>query len=132
MFSPFSPSTWAQEGATAGIYGAIADQQDAAVTGAKITLLDIDRNQTHTAISNYQGQYSFPQIPMGHYRLIIAQSGFKTFEQDGIRLAVNDNRRVDVTLQIGELSTKVTVEAAAAQVETSSAALKMVVDGKRY
>ena len=57
--------------------------------------------------------------------------GFRTFEQTGIVLEVNDNRKIDVVLQVGDISTKVEVAAAAAAVETANATLKSVVEGKR-
>lgn len=122
---------FAQQAGTAGVYGAVSDPQGASVPGAKITLLDLARNQKRTALANEQGQYAFPQIPIGAYQLSVEHPGFRTFEQTNIELAVNDNRRVDVTMQLGEATTKVTVSAATAQVETASATLKTVVDGKR-
>ena len=51
-------------------------------------------------------------------------SAFKTFEHQGISLEVNDNRKIDVIMQLGEPSTRITVEAAGAQVETSSAIIQ--------
>jgi hypothetical protein len=126
-----SPAVRAQQAGTAGIYGAVQDAQGAVVPGAHVTLVDVARNQDRTASSNAEGLYSFPALPVGDYRVRVSHPGFHTFDQAGIHLEVNDNRKVDVKLEIGEVSTKVQVEAAAVAVVTSSATLKSVVDSKQ-
>jgi len=57
------------------------------------------------------GEFLFPLLPVGEYRITVEQSGFKRYEQIGLLLQVNDNVKVDVRLEVGELSTSVTVEA---------------------
>ena len=121
----------AQQLGTAGIFGAVTDPQGAIIAGATVTLTHVERNQVRITRTNNEGQFVFPLIPVGAYILRVEQSGFKTFEQRGIELQVNDNRKVDVALDIGDIATKVMVEAAGAAVETSSATIKNVVDGKR-
>jgi hypothetical protein len=121
----------AQQLGTAGIYGTVYDPQGGIIPGAQVTLTHLERNQTWEATTNNQGQYAFPLIPVGSYRISVRAPGFKLFEQTGIVLQVNDNRRVDATLEVGDIATRVVVEAAPVAVETSSATVKTVVDGKR-
>ncbi len=122
---------FAQQSGTAGIFGSVVDAQGGAMPGAKVTLTHIDRNQVREAATNEVGQYTFPLIPIGSYKIAVQHEGFKAFEQTGIELQVNDNIKIDVTLQVGDVSTRVQVEAAGTTVETSSATIKNVVDGKR-
>lgn len=122
---------YAQQSGTAGIYGSVVDPQGAAIPGAKVTLTHLERNQDREATTNEAGQYVFPLIPIGNYRLRAQNPGFKVFEQTGILLQVNDNLKIDVPLEIGDITTRVQVEAAGATVETSSATIRNVVDGKR-
>src|SRR6266545_2965533 len=121
----------AQQRASAGIYGSVSDTQGAVIAGAKITLLHVSTNQSRTAVSNEVGQFQFPLIPVGEYALTAENTGFKRFQQTGIVLQVNDNVKVDVRLELGELSTVVKVEGYGVSVETSSASLKETVDSKR-
>ena len=121
----------AQQLGTAGIYGTVYDPQGGIIPGAQVTLTHLERNQTREGTTNNQGQYAFPLIPVGSYRISVRAPGFKLFEQTGIVLQVNDNRRVDATLEVGDIATRVVVEAAPVAVETSSATVKTVVDGKR-
>jgi hypothetical protein len=121
----------AQQSGTAGIYGAITDRQGAAIPGAAVTIVHLERNQTRTAATNEQGQYAFPLVPIGDYRISAEHPGFRTFEQKGLQVAVNDNRRLDITMDVGEVNTRIVVDAAAATVETSNATLQSTIDGRR-
>jgi hypothetical protein len=125
------PLATAQQLDTAGIYGKVTDPQGALILGAKVTLTDVARNQERAAITNAQGSFAFPSIPVGEYRIRMEHPGFRAFEQTGILLEVNDNRKIDVSLELGEVSSKVQVAAAAVAVETSNATLRSVVDSKR-
>jgi hypothetical protein len=120
-----------QQAGTAGIYGSVVDAQMGIIPGAKVTLTHVERNQERVATTNGEGQFVFPLIPVGTYKLRVEQQGFKTSEQTGILLEVNDNRKIDISLEVGDIATRVQVEAASATVETSSATIKNVVDGKR-
>ncbi len=121
----------AQQLATAGLYGTVYDPQGSVVPNAQVTLMHLERNQEREATSNELGQFSFVFLPVGQYRLTVRAAGFKLFEQTGIVLQVNDNRKLDVRLEVGDIATRVVVEAAPLAVETSSATVKTVVDGKR-
>lgn len=127
----FSACCFAQQAGTAGIFGTVVDSQGGAIPGAKVTLTHIERNQVRETVANQMGQYTFPLIPVGNYTIAVQHEGFKQFEQTGILLQVNDNTKIDVVLQVGDVSTRIEVEAAGATVETSNATIKNVVDGKR-
>src|SRR6476646_6834343 len=121
----------AQQGASAGLHGSVQDSQGAIIPGAKVTLMHLSTSQARDAVSNDVGQFQFPLIPVGSYRISVEKPGFKKFEQTGIQLQVNDNLKLDVGLELGEVSSVVKVEGAGIAVETSSAALKETVDSKR-
>jgi len=131
VFLLCAESAFAQQGASAGIYGSVTDSQAAVVAGTTITLLHVSTNQRRTTVSNDAGQFQFPLIPVGEYALSAERPGFKKFEQTGILLQVNDNVKVDIRLELGEVTSVVKVEASSVSVETSSAALKETVDSKR-
>jgi hypothetical protein len=120
-----------QQRDSAGLYGRVTDQSEAAVPAAEITLIHTGTGVTRTAQSRETGEFEFRTIPVGEYSLTVRKAGFSTVEQRGIVLQVNDNRRVDISLRVGELSTTVNVDAAPAAVDTSSATLKDTVDSQR-
>ena len=88
----------AQQRASAGIYGSVTDSQGAVVPGATVTLLHVTTNQERTATTSQDGEYLFPLLPVGEYRVSVEQSGFKKYTQTGLLLQVNDNVKVDVRL----------------------------------
>ncbi len=120
-----------QQRGSAGLYGRVADPQDASIPGAAVTLVHLATNQTRTAVSNDEGQYLFSLLPPGEYRLTIERAGFKRFQAGSLLLQVNDNLKVDARLEVGEVTTTVTVEGTGIAVETSSAAIKDTVDSRR-
>jgi len=81
--------------------------------------------------SNEAGSYVAAQLPVGVYTVTAEAAGFKSGIQEGIRVQVDENRRVDFRLEVGALSESITVEAAIAQVETREGTLKEVVDAER-
>lgn len=126
-----APSGVAQQRGSAGIYGSVLDSQGAVVPGTRVILVHVATNQTWTATSNPEGHYVFGLLPVGDYRITVEQPGFKRFEQKGILVRADDNVKVDVRLEVGEVTTSVTVEAYAVAVETSGATIKQTVDSQR-
>jgi hypothetical protein len=124
-------TVWGQARNTARLYGRVTDQQGSAIAGASADLVQMDTGVAHTTQSNLAGEFDFSAIPVGEYSLTVRKPGFRKVDERDILLQVNDNRRVDVSLVIGEVSTTIDVEAAAAAVETSSATIKDTVDSQR-
>src|ERR1043166_4957912 len=86
----------AQQRSSAGIYGSVSDSQGAVIPGAKVTGLHSSTNQARTTVTNLTGEYLFPLLPVGEYRISVEQPGFKRYEQTGLVLQVNDNAKVTV------------------------------------
>jgi hypothetical protein len=126
-----APQAWSQVRDTASLFGMVADAQSAVVPGAKITVTNAGTSQTRTAAADSAGGYLFSLLPVGTYSLTVEQAGFRKFERRGILLQTNENVRVDVKLEVGDVKETVTVEALAAAVDTRAATLNHTVDSKR-
>jgi hypothetical protein len=112
-------SSWAATGGS--VSGAIADLSGASVPSAALTLVNTAQRTTYRTVSDKQGLYTFPNLPVGHYALEIAATGFTT--QRKLDLAVDSDSaiRVDATLQIATRADTVTISGdSGAQVETVS------------
>ncbi len=70
-------------------------------------------------------------LAVGSYRLAVEQAAFRRYEQTGILLQANENVKIDVKLEVGDVKTAVSVNAAASQIETQVATLKETVDRAR-
>src|SRR5579871_1293456 len=130
LFSAVHPA-FAQQGASAGVYGSVLDAQGAVIVAAKVTLVHVSTGQSRTTVTDATGEFIFPLLAVGEYRIVVEHPGFKKYEQTGLLLQVNDNVRVPVRLEVGEVSTQVKVESTGVAVETSNATIKEVVDSRR-
>lgn len=119
--------------ATGGsISGAIADPSGAAIPAASLRLINDARQTPYRTVTDKEGIYSFPNLPVGHYTLTIMASGFAS--QRKLNLAVDSDSamRVDATLQIATQADTVTVSSeSGAQVDTVATHLGEVISAEQ-
>ena len=120
-------SAFAQAVAVAQLSGTVVDQSNAALPGVDVTVTQTDTGLTRQTVTNEQGGYLFPNLPIGPYKLTVQLQGFVTFEQRGIVLNVGDTRSVNATLNIGAMTETVSVQADATLVETRNVNVGTVV-----
>jgi hypothetical protein len=124
-----SGALWAQT--TAQISGTVKDASGAVLPGVEVTVTQTATGLMRTVVSNETGSYVLPNLPVGPYKLEAALAGFRTFSQTGIVLTVDANPVLNVTLQVGQVSETVEVQADAALVETRSTGLSQVMENAR-
>lgn len=118
------------QGKTSGtITGAVTDPSGALISEAQVTVTNTATGDIRTVTSNTEGQYQIPELPIGTYQLRVRQTGFREFVATGVEIHVDSTAVVNVTLQLGNTSEQVTVEASTIQVQTDSAALGEIVEG---
>ena len=115
---------------TARLGGAVQDASGAAIVGANVTVEQTGTGYKQTVQSNATGDYIFPSLPVGSYRLTVEISGFNTFVQDGITLSVGQTATRQVTMTIGAVTQQVMVQGNLNQVTTDDAAITQVIDEK--
>ncbi|MEN6536432.1 MAG: TonB-dependent receptor [Bryobacteraceae bacterium] len=115
----------------ATLLGVIADPSGASVAGAKVTVTNINTGVITTAEVNSGGEYLVPFLLPGTYRLTVEHPGFKSYERSPIELHVNDRTRIDVQLQVGEVTDHISVVAEAPLLEVSSSSRGQVVDNRQ-
>ena len=110
-------TAWGQ-GATAAISGAVKDASGAVLPGAEVTATQTETGIARMTISNETGAYALPNLATGPHKLEVALPGFRTFVQTGIVLQVNSSPVINATLEVGQRSEQIEVQANAALVET--------------
>jgi len=125
-----SPSLHGQKD-TGSIVGTIRDASGASVPSAKVTVSDVERGTKFVTTSNDLGEYFAGPLRIGRYTISIEKQGFKTAVAGPAELKVQDRLAVDVTLQVGSATEKLTVIATAVQLETETSDLGQVVDSRR-
>src|SRR6201996_6004291 len=117
--------------ATGGsISGAVTDRSGAVVIGAVLKLINTAQHTTYNAVSDKQGFYTFPNLPVGHYDLDITSPGFNTQRKTDLTIDADSALRINASLEVGTRSDVVTVTSEATiQVETTATHLGEVVSG---
>ena len=124
----FCGAAWSQNGS---ITGTVKDPSGAAISGAAVVVTSPERGITRQTTSNSTGEYNESALPSGAYDIIVSAAGFKKYQAKGVKLDVGEKARVDVSLEVGSISTEVIVQGEnVAQVETQSSELAGTVTGK--
>jgi hypothetical protein len=126
-----TPALQAQAVSIASVTGRVMDAQGALVTGAQIRMTGVDTGAVYNAVTNTDGIYTFPSLPIGAYRLESTVAGFQTYVQSGLVLRVNDHVQIDVTLRVGAVAERVEVTANAGLVQTQQNTISQVIDQQR-
>jgi Carboxypeptidase regulatory-like domain/TonB-dependent Receptor Plug Domain len=111
------------QGSTGSILGTVTDATGAAVPEASVQVKNVGTGVIQNAVSDAQGRFRAPEINIGEYELQASKAGFTTVVRKGVILTVGSQAVVDFSLQVGQQNQTVTVEAAAAVVETTNAAV---------
>jgi hypothetical protein len=105
----------------ATLLGTVTDSSGAAVANVKVTVTETNTGISHNSQTNDSGNYVFPDLPPGTYKVIAELAGFKRESRAGIDLIVNSTERVDLVLEPGDVSQTVTVEAETPILQTERA-----------
>ena len=97
-----STSLWAD--VTGAITGVVRDPRQAVVTGAKVQVTNVQTNASQDATTGADGSYHFLALSPGSYKITATASGFRAYNATDITLQVNDQLRIDITLQIGAIA----------------------------
>jgi hypothetical protein len=116
--------------ASAEISGAVLDSSGAAVGGAKVTANNIETNVARQTTSDPTGNYIVTLLPPGSYTVTVEAAGFRKLVQSGLTLQINQQARLDLTLQLGQVSETLEVTAQAPLLEAESSSLGTVVNEK--
>jgi hypothetical protein len=114
------------------ILGTIRDSSGAVVTGAKVTVRGLQTNVQSSALTNDQGNYSFPNLRAGSYEVSALVTGFRPAKSDELQLRVGDRLRMDLTLDPGQITEQVNVQADAAPLlETDTSTRGQVIQSQQ-
>ncbi|HEV2424364.1 MAG TPA: carboxypeptidase-like regulatory domain-containing protein [Terriglobia bacterium] len=101
--------------------GEITDPSGGAVTGAAVTVTNLETGAVHRATTGANGRFAFFALSVGRYEVRVIREGFEQEIRSGIRLNVDAVASVDMTLQLGHASEKITVNSDAPLVSVSTA-----------
>ncbi|HWQ56960.1 MAG TPA: carboxypeptidase regulatory-like domain-containing protein [Bryobacteraceae bacterium] len=118
--------------AASTVRGTAADSTDAVVVDAEIAIVNLDTNTKRTTRTTGNGDFEFPDLLGGRYRLTATAGGFKTFVAENIILETGQIRRINVTFEVGAVNSEVTVSAAAAVIATDTGKIQGQFTNQRF
>ena len=119
------------QGTGGRILGRASDASGAVLSGVRVTLANEATGVSHETVTNDSGDYGFPQVPVGAYRLEFDLAGFKKSVQRGVNVDLNQVVTVNSVLQIGGTKETVEVTSEAPLVDTSSTQLGAIMDSRQ-
>lgn len=106
---------------TATLHGSVTDPSGAVVSNAKVTLTNESTRAAMTQESGSGGEYVFAFVPPASYSLRIEAGGFKALTIANIVLSAGQQARLTNSLELGQVTDSVKVEASGSLVNTVSA-----------
>ncbi len=105
---------------TGAVTGTVTDATGSVVPGARITAINAATGlATHTE-SNEAGVYNFPFLPLGEYTLSAEAKGFRKVALGPFRLQVNQIARVNLQMEVGQLTETVEIRDIAPVLQTEA------------
>lgn len=123
-----SAAMWAQTTGTASIVGVVSDATGASVPKAKLLAQNQETGFVHEGLSNETGDYYIPNLNSGTYQLTAEAAGFKTSVQRDIILRINETPRINIRLEVGNVSESVKVSSSTPLLETETAGIGQVLE----
>jgi hypothetical protein len=123
LLLPFFSGPLVAQEVTASIRGVVVDPSGAGVAHATVTATQLETGLKRATESDTHGAYLLALLPIGHYRLECEAPNFRTYQQEGISLGVNQAANVPIQLVLGSTQQIVQVTADAPLIETVSTSL---------
>src|SRR6266700_2890442 len=126
----FSPALLFGQSEKGAIVGTVTDINGAAVPNATVTITDLGNKTTQTFTTNGDGIYSAPFLNPGAYDVLAAAPGFARTVLNNIAVSVGSRVRADIQLKVGTLTEAITIEQAAALIQTENANIGQVINSR--
>jgi hypothetical protein len=100
------------------VSGTVTDQSGASVPKAHVSSVNKGTGVVRETDVDGSGHYTLTDLPPGTYNVTVTASGFKPLTQTDVIVGANVVTNTNFNLQVGGVSEKVTVEAAAVTLQT--------------
>src|SRR5438876_2637173 len=110
------------------IQGTVMDGTSAVMPGVRVLVTNVDTGVAREAVSSELGFYRVSSLSSGTYKITATKPGFVGVLQDSVALSVDEIRKVDFTLQVGNLVENVTVHDQPTLLETEEGRVSATID----
>ena len=95
------------------VVGKITHRSDRTLIGAVVTLTNVATGERHQTLSRAGGDYEFPNLVPGVYRVDAEQAGFKKTTRGNVEVTVSGTVRADISMDRREVTQSVEVQSGA-------------------
>lgn len=117
-FFLISSTLMAQTSTKADVSGKVLTEDGTALPGVTVVLTNVDQGTKRTVVTNAEGRYRAPFLPLGRYDIIASMQGFTNYSAKNLVLKLGDQLNLDITLKAENLSEEIVVTAEAGLIET--------------
>jgi len=111
------------------IRGTLVDKS-APLANAPITITNIETNESRTASTGDQGEFTVSSLPPGRYRIEVEKTGYKKYSRVA-SLQVNQDLRIDITLEVGPITEELVINAEQTPLKKDTQALGTVIENRQ-
>ena len=115
----------------ASLTGIVSDPSGSVISGAAIKVTQETTNISSSLTTNADGRYVAPALKAGVYRVSVSHPGFKSVEHSGVTLQVNQTARLDLQLEVGDVTEQISVSAEAPLLQTETSSRGEVIDERK-
>ena len=113
------------------LLGTVTDSSGASVPEARIAVTNLATGVSTASTTNAEGAWVAPFLSPGAYSVKVEREGFKSVDRQPLQVRVADRLRVDIVLEVGQLSDRIMVTAQAPLLETASSNRGQVITGRQ-
>ena len=116
----------------ASIQGVVTDPAGAVISGATLTLTNLDTNLTSTATSDENGVYNFNALPPAKFSLVVEKTGFKKKTLTNVGIIPEQANALNIQLELGQVTESITVSGDSTPLmDTETASINGVVNSNQ-
>lgn len=118
------------QGTSATLTGVVTDASQARLAEVKLQLTNEDTGVVTAGVSSPEGEFTFPLLIPGPYRLVASAPGFQTLTRSNIVLELGRVSRVDLTMQVGQVTDSIEVSSSAPLLESETSTVGQFIENK--
>src|SRR5712692_7628921 len=115
----------------ASITGIVTDPSGAPISAAAVTAKNLETGAVRSTATDDAGRYLVLSLAVGQYEVRVTKAGFKEAVRSGIQLAIGQEARVDLNLQVGAVETQVIVASDVLLVATTTSDISGLVGARQ-
>ena len=116
----------------ASIQGVVTDPEGAVVSGATLTLTNLDTDLALTATSDENGVYNFNALPSAKFSLTVEKAGFKKKTLANVGIIPEQANALNIQLELGQVTESITVSGDSTPLmDTETASINGVVNSNQ-